>query len=101
MTFVSFSEANPNFSAYIVMGGYDYEGENAQSTRLFDSKKLAEEYVESLLKKYRSFDYAFMAIVSNDGTLWKMPGATKTYRLEDGEIVNQEENLWFDSQVAV
>jgi hypothetical protein len=100
MTFVSFSEANPNFSAYIVMGGYDYEGENAQSTRLFDSKKRAEEYVETLLKEH-SFDYAFMAIVSNDGTLWKMPGATKTYSIKEGEIVNQEENLWFDSQVAV
>jgi hypothetical protein len=99
MTFVSFSEANPNFSAYMAMGGYDYEGENAQSTRLFDSKKLAEEYVETLLKEH-SFDYTFVSIISNDGTLWKMPGATKTYRLEDGEIVNQEENLWFDSQVA-
>ena len=100
MTFVSFSEANPNFSAYIVMGGYDYEGENAQSIRMFDSKKLAEEYVETLLKDH-SFDYAFMSIVSNDGTLWKMPGATKTYRLEDGEIGSEEERLWFDSQVAV
>jgi hypothetical protein len=99
MTFVTFAEANPNFSAYMVMGGYDYEGENAQSTRLFDSKKLAEEYVETLLKEH-SFDYTFVSIISNDGTLWKMPGATKTYRLEDGEIVNQEENLWFDSQVA-
>ena len=99
MTFVSFSEANPNFSAYIVMGGHNYEGETAQSTRLFDSKKLAEEYVETLLKEH-SFDYTFVSIISNDGTLWKMPGATKTYRLEDGEIVNQEENLWFDSQVA-
>ena len=99
MTFVSFSEANPNFSAYIVMGGTSYEGEMAQSTRLFDSKKLAEEYVETLLKEH-SFDYAFMAIVSNDGTLWNMPGATKIYSIEDDEIVNEEEKLWFDQKVA-
>lgn len=99
MTFVSFSEANPNFSAYIVMGGIDYEGDVAQSTRLFDSKKLAEEYAEVLLKG--DFDYAFMSIISNDGTLWKMPGATKTYFMKDGEIASQEERLWFDSKVAV
>jgi hypothetical protein len=100
MTFVSFSEANPNFSAYIVMGGISYEGENAQSTRLFDSMKVAEEYAEILLKEH-SFDYAFMAIVSNIGTLWDMPGATKIYSIKDGEIVNEEEKLWFASQVAV
>ena len=100
MTFVSFSEANPNFSAYIVMGGTNYEGEMAQSTRLFDSKKLAEEYVETLLKEHE-FDYAFMSIISNDGTLWKMPGATKIYSLEDGEIGSDEERLWFNSQVVV
>jgi ABC-type thiamine transport system substrate-binding protein len=100
MTFVTFAEANPNFSAYLVMGGTNYEGEMAQSTKLFDSKQRAEEYVETLLKEH-GFDYAFVSIISNDGTLWKMPGATKTYSIEDGEIVNQEENLWFDSQVAV
>jgi hypothetical protein len=97
---IQFNEAHPGFSAYIVMGGFDYEGENSLSTRLFDSKQLAEEYVETLLKEH-SFDYAFMAIVSNDGTLWNMPGATKTYSIEEGEIVNEEEKLWFDSQVAV
>jgi hypothetical protein len=100
MTFVSFSEANPNFSAYMVMGGIDYEGETAQTTRLFDSKKFAEEYVETLLNEH-SFDYAFMAIIANDGKLWNMPGATKTYYRKDGEIVSEDERLWFNQKVAV
>lgn len=100
MTFVSFSEANPNFSAYIVMGGHDYEGENAQSTRLFDSKAFAEKYVETLLKE-TNFDYVFVSIISNDGTLWDMPGATKTYFLKNGELISEEETLRFDQKVAV
>jgi hypothetical protein len=84
---IQFNEAHPGFSAYIVMGGFDYEGENSLSTRLFDSKQLALNYAEELLKEY---DYAQMSIISNDGTIWKMPGSTQKYRLENGKVTNIE-----------
>lgn len=84
---IQFNEAHPDFSAYCVIGGWDYEGENAMSTRLFDSKQLASEYAETLISE--NFDYAKMFIISNDGTVWQMPGSVITFsrkNKKDSEI---------------
>ena len=36
---------------WLAIGGWDYEGENADSARLFATKELAEEYAEKLKVK--------------------------------------------------
>ena len=92
MTFQSFSEANPDFSAYMVIGGHDYEGESSYSTRLFDSKQLSLDYTQKLLED-DGFDYVKMHIISNDGTLWNMPGAHKFFTLENGKLISEDYTL--------
>lgn len=92
MIFQTFSEAHPDFSAYMVIGGFQYEGEKVYSTRLFDSKAMAVAYAQNLLEN-DGFDYAIMSIISNDGTIWKMPGATKVYTLPDGKLTAREQEI--------
>ena len=83
MDYVQFSEANPNFSAYCVIGGLDFEGEDYSSLQLFNSKELSRQYAEELLNNY---DYARRFIISNDGTVWKMPGSRDTFQMVDGNV---------------
>lgn len=83
VSYVQFNEAHPNFSAYCVIGGLDYEGENYSSLRLFDSKELSRQYAEELLNNY---DYSRRFIISNDGTVWKMPGSKDTFQMVDGNV---------------
>lgn len=77
----------------MVIGGFEYEGENAFSTRLFDSKAMSVSYAQKLLED-DGFDYAIMTIISNDGTLWKMPGAMKTFTLKEGKLTPQENTVF-------
>lgn len=83
VNYSTFEEAHPQFSAYCVMGGYDFEGESIHSMRLFDSKVLSQEYAKSLLDNY---DYARRFVISNDGTPWKMPGSNDFYQMENNEL---------------
>jgi hypothetical protein len=46
---------------YAVIGGWDYEGENFDSLRLFDCKSAAEAYYERLTE-VDGYDYALMEI---------------------------------------
>jgi hypothetical protein len=92
MIFQTFSEAHPNFSTFMVVGGFQYEGEKVYSTRLFDSKTMAVVYAQKLLQD-DGFDYAIMTIIGNEGAIWKMPGATKVYTLQDGELTAREQEI--------
>ena len=83
VSYVQFNEAHPNFNAYCVIGGLDFEGENYSSLRLFDSKELSRQYAEELLNNY---DYSRRFIISNDGTVWKMPGSRDTFQMVDGNV---------------
>ena len=44
---------------YAVIGGFDYEGENFKSLRLFDCFSTATEYLRDL-EENQGFDYALM-----------------------------------------
>jgi hypothetical protein len=46
---------------YAVMGGYDYEGENFRSLRLFDCFSTADAYLKHL-EEVEGFDYAVMDV---------------------------------------
>lgn len=46
---------------YAVIGGYDYEGENFDSLKLFDCYSAAEKYQNHLTNEDR-FDYALLKI---------------------------------------
>lgn len=85
VNYVQFSEAHPNFNAYCVMGGFEFEGESLYTMRLFDSKQLSREYAENLILQ-DNFDYSIRFIISNDGTIWKMPGSQDTFTLKGDEI---------------
>ena len=45
-------------SVYLVIGGYDYEGESLDSLKLFDCKSSALKYEEELKEGY--FDYVIV-----------------------------------------
>lgn len=83
--YVQFNEAHPNFNAYCVMGGFEFEGESLYTMRLFDSKELSRQYAEKLLSE-DIFDYAIRFIISNDGTIWEMPGSRDTFTLNGDEV---------------
>lgn len=93
MIFQTFSEAHPDFTCYMVVGGFEYEGEKVYSTRLLDSKAMSVAYAQNLLEN-DGFDYAIMSIISNDGTIWNMPGATKIYILEDGKMTVRDPEVF-------
>ena len=45
-------------TVYVVIGGYDYEGESVDSLKLFDCKSSALKYEEKLKEGY--FDYVIV-----------------------------------------
>jgi hypothetical protein len=49
----------PSMKVYAVMGGYDYEGENFRSLRLFDCFSTAVAYQQHL-EENEGFDYAVL-----------------------------------------
>ena len=48
------TQLETQMSVYVVIGGYDYEGESSDSLKLFNCKSSALKYKETLEKK---FDY--------------------------------------------
>jgi hypothetical protein len=56
------SEDNNMMQVYSVIGGWQYEGEDFASLKLFDCKSTAEEYKNHL--ENEGFDYALMHIQS-------------------------------------
>ena len=53
------SNETPQMKVYAVMGGFDYEGENFKSLRLFDCFSAAVAY-QKHLEENEGFDYAVM-----------------------------------------
>jgi hypothetical protein len=54
------SEDNTMMQVYSVIGGWQYEGEDFASLKLFDCKSAAEEYKEHL--EVEGYDYVLMRI---------------------------------------
>lgn len=48
---------------YAVIGGYNYEGENFNSLKLFDCKSAAEDYKNELQDQW-NYDYVYMELKS-------------------------------------
>lgn len=48
---------------YAVIGGYNYEGEDFDSLKLFDCKSAAEDYKNQLQDEW-NYDYVYMEIKS-------------------------------------
>ena len=57
------TEENNMMQVYVVIGGYDYEGCNFDSLKLFDCKSAAEEYRGHLQDQW-NYDYVHLDIKS-------------------------------------
>jgi hypothetical protein len=70
-----------SYAHFGAIGGWDYEGEDAKSFRLFASYEKAVDYAKNLVDKGQGCDYSYLMGIGADG----VSNIEEAFRMVDGE----------------